>query len=455
MSIRRTGLSALLLATLCATVAPIARGAADHVVKSWDPDAGARAQDPSNGPWRPPPPRTAYEEERATQARSLRHRVQRYFEKATKLEVSQDYKKAQKLLARLSPRRLKPYERAVLFRMQAYIAYGLGDRDSIVPLLRKAIDQDVLSRSDTADVLFQIAQVQTVMKQWPQVVDTMKYWFQTETEPGSSGYYQLALAYYEEKNLDDAVAPAQKAVDLAKVPQQSWLQLLLAIQLARKDYAAATPVLVALLTHYPNAGTSYWTQLSSLYGIQHDIPRALAVLELGRRMGAVTEDQDLRRIAELSQSQDMPIRAVNVLQDGLSKKQIQPDVAAFELLANSWILARESKKGEEALARAAALAPKGDLYLRLAEVMMQNEQWEQAAAALKSATEKGGLDDPRRADLLLGIAYFKANHLVDARRYFARAREGAKTRASADAWIEQVDHQLQTPTEQSHPTSLG
>jgi tetratricopeptide (TPR) repeat protein len=242
-------------------------------------------------------------------------------------------------------------------------------------------------------------------------------------------------------------------VEGADTPQQPWLQLLLAIYLTRQDYAAATPVLVDLITHHPKIGASYWLQLSALYGIQEDIPRALAVLELAYRQGLVTQDRDLRRLAQLSQSGDMPLRAVRVLEDRIASKQIKSDVAAYELLGNSWILAREPQKGAEALARAAELSPKGNLYVRLAQVLLQNEQWLQAVEALQSAVAKGGLDDPPKADLLLGIAYYNADRIAEARSSFIRARQAEKMRASADAWLEHIDRELES--ERSRAVSLG
>jgi tetratricopeptide (TPR) repeat protein len=445
--------SACLLAaalTIAPGLASIAR--ADPTPSPTGPDRGsettAATQATTSKPFR-----TEYQEELAAQHRTLRRRIARYLQRASQLMLAEKYDEAGKLLARLGPRRLSAYERALVYRTQAYVAYGQGNQAGAVALLRKSLDEDILSRQDTADVLFRIAQLQSIQREWPQVVETMQEWFQTTANPGPQGYYQLGLAYFELKNFDTALEPARKAVEIAEIPQQSWLQLLLAVHLNRREYAAATPVLMNLLTQYPDMGASYWLQLSALYGIQQDIPRALAVLEVAHRKGVVTEDRDLRRLAQLSQAQDMPIRAVAVLEEGLANRQIEPDVGAYELLANSWVLARESEKGEDALEHAAQLAPKGDLYLRLAQVMLQNEQWKQAAVALQSAVAKGGLEDPSNADLLLGIAYYKEDRLADARRSFDRARQGDKTRASANAWIEQVDHQLRTG--RGRATSIG
>ena len=353
------------------------------------------------------------------------------------------YDDAKRELGRLYPQHMDPYERALLYRMEGYVAYGQKDFAAAVSYLEMALDEHSLSNGDASQVLFQIAQLHASQQEWPQVVASLQRWLAINEDPGSVGYFLLARAYFEMKDLDSALAAAQKAVDLADKPQQSLLQLLLAIRLTKQDYAAATPVAVELLTRYPQCGKSYWLQLSSLYGVQNDLARALAVLELADRQGYLTDDAELLRLARLSQAQDLPMRAVRVLDAGLNEKRLDADVGAYQLLGNSWILAREPEKGEPALERAAELSPGGDLYVRLAQVELQNEQWAPAADALKDALSKGGLEHPGVTELLLGIAYYNTDRIQDARGAFLRARETEKERASAQAWIDHIDHELQ------------
>ena len=77
-------------------------------------------------------------------------------------------------------------------------------------------------------------------------------------------YYMLALAYWQQKDLEGALAPAKAAVDLTTEPQESWLQLLLAVYLTAKDYDSAIPIYDVLVRRYPKK--SYWIQLSTLHG---------------------------------------------------------------------------------------------------------------------------------------------------------------------------------------------
>lgn len=373
--------------------------------------------------------------------RVVARRTARILAKAQQELAARNYDEAERIIDKIYPARSNPYELALAARVRAYIAYGRGDSEAAVRDLRETLGGNALPRSDRADVLFQMAQIQASQDRWQDVVDTMKAWFGTADQPGSHAYFLLGLAYYELKDLDSALGPARKAVELADSPQQSWLQLVLTIHLAKQDYAAATPVLLDLLSRYPDAGKNYWLQLSTLYGIQKDVPRALAVVELAYRQGLLNDDHDLRRLAELSLSQGLPLRAATLVEAAIDQHEIQPDAKAYELVANSWILARESARARPSLERAAELSPTGDLYVRLGQVSMLGEDWDAALQALQKAKAKGGLQDPSHVELLLGIAEFSAHHVAEARTHFARAKESEKSRAAATSWLQYIEGQ--------------
>ncbi len=395
----------------------------------------------------------AEQEAAAARARTMKPRIARYLVKARELLLAGEYEEAEKILLRLNPRRLSAYERALTSSTLAYAAFGQGKLDVAVSKLQEALDEKVLSATVSADLLFQIAQIHAAEENWAAVVETLTTWFEVAPNPGADAYFFLGNAYFRLDDFESAVVPARKAIEIAEYPKQPHHQLRLAVELSRKDYPAATTALVDLLSNFPELGVQYWLQLSSLYGIQGEIPRALAVLEIAHRKGLIVEDRPLRRLAQLAQSEGLPLRSAYLLESGLESDQIKRDVTAYEMLGNSWILARSPDRALPALKIAADESPDGDLYVRLAQVMISNEQWLDATGALKSALAKGGLDDPSSADLLLGIAYYNADRLSEARDWFNRARRAEKTRASADAWLEHLDNEANS--EPGGETTVG
>jgi tetratricopeptide (TPR) repeat protein len=359
------------------------------------------------------------------------------------------FAKAEAALKKLRRGKLSPYEEAQAYRLGGYVAYGKQDNAAAIEQLNKALAVNGLPPSDQADVLFQIAQIQGVEKRWKDVIATLEAWFKTVEKPNSVGYYLMALSHFQLQDFDAALVPAQQAIEIAQTPQQAWLQLLLAIHLSRKDYSAATPVLAKLISNYPNLGKGYWLQLSALYDASEDNPRALAVMEIAYRKGLLTDDRDLIRLVQLNLLQGIPHRAAQILEKEIAAKRIKENAESFELLSGSWILAREIAKAEAPLARAAELAPKGDLYIRLAQIHMMQEEWSEAAASLRSALGKGGLADAANAELLLGISYYNEKQLPEARSWFARAQKSNAIRQQAQTWLQHVDRELETKRSQT------
>ena len=393
----------------------------------------------------------AQEEQEAEERRkySLQPRTAETFAEVREHLGAERYAKAEAALKKLRRAKLSPYETAQMHRLFGYVYYGKQDNKAAIEHLNQAIAANGLPPADQADVLFQVAQIQGVEKRWKDVITSLDAWFKTVATPNSVGYYLMALAYFQLQDLDGALVPAQQAVAISQTPQQTWLQLLLAIHLGKKDYAGATPVLAQLISLYPNSGKGYWLQLSALYGAREDNARALAVMELAYRKGLLTEDRDLIRLVQLNLLEGIPRRAAAILERELAAKRIHENAESFELLSGSWILAREVGKAEQPLARAAELAPKGDLYVRLAQVHMMQEEWTEATMALRSAIAKGGLGDPASAELLLGISFYNEQKLQDARTWFARAQRSGATREQAQTWIEHIDRETETKRPQA------
>ena len=87
---------------------------------------------------------------------------------------------------------------------------------------------------------------------------------------------------------------------------------------------------------------------------------------------------------------------------------------------------------------AAGLSEDGDLWMRLGQVHMENENWKEAERALREAVNKGDLKNPGDALLLLGIARFNDGKPKGAERAFEQASKHRKVRGQARQWLRHV-----------------
>ncbi|HEY3518429.1 MAG TPA: tetratricopeptide repeat protein [Gammaproteobacteria bacterium] len=353
--------------------------------------------------------------------------------------MENDYAAAEQKIGTLRLDRLSPYERGRVEQILFNIAFQQEKYEEARGHLRQAIDSGGLNAQEIDSARYQSAQLYLQEEKWREAAAALEEWFKTALNPNSAAYYYLAVAHFQQEDFERALAPAKKAVELmdpAK-PNESWLSMLSALYLNREEYREAIPVLQRLIEAAPDK-KNYWIQLSSVYVQTEDYANGLAVMQLAYNAGLLTEDSDLRRLADLLVFNDVPYRGGQILEAAIENKTVTLDEKLYEKLANCWIAAAELDRSVAPLERAAELSATGDLFVRLGEVHVQREDWAAAIAAAQRGLDKGQLKDAGSAQLMLGIAHYRQNELDDAVPFLQRARQTEKHRQMAESYLQVI-----------------
>jgi tetratricopeptide (TPR) repeat protein len=356
---------------------------------------------------------------------------------------AEEYEQAREILDALEARakRLNPYERALTFQMLGFLESSQDQYEAALGFFEKSLVEDALPEGAQVSMRFNVAQLYLATEQYASALKTLERWFEEAEKPTSVAYYLMALAHYQLGEIRQAIQPALRAIKMADEPKEPWYQLLAGLYFENKQYSKAVAPLKALVALNPKK--SYLTQLSALYANVGKEEKALAVLQLAYQEGYLDRDNELRQLAQLYLYHGLPYRAGTVLEKGLEEERIEADAKAWEMLANSWLMARELDRALDPLAKAAALAEDGNVYARLGQVLLEQESWSDAAAALAKALEKGALDDEGTANLLLGISLYHQDRRQQARRYFGAAQASESARESAVKWLRLLDRESQ------------
>ena len=385
----------------------------------------------------------AQDEKERTEAPRIDPSTGKRLNEAIEALRAEKYDLARLALGKINVSRLSPYERGRYEQIYAETDRAQARYDSARTHLQAAIESGGLNELELDQVRFQIAQLHMAEEHWKEGITALNEWFTTTKKPNANAYYMLALAYYQLDDYASALEPAQKAVDLAEKPNENWLQLLLALRIEREEYEEAIPILKRMIAISPRK-REHWTQLSSVQSALGDYGKALVALQVAYHAGLLTTDSDLHRLVDLLLNQDIPHRAALILGKAVDEKKVGEDAVLFEKLGNCWIAARDYDEAITPLGRAAEMSENGDLYVRIAEVQVQREDWRGATDALRRALDKGGLKDPGDAELLMGIAFFHQNQLTEARSWFQRAAGRAESKGQAEGWIRHVDSRLES-----------
>jgi tetratricopeptide (TPR) repeat protein len=350
------------------------------------------------------------------------------------------YTEAQAAISELKMDKLSPYERSKVEQIMFSISYAQDKYGEARGHLQKAIDAGGLNEQEVQGMRYQMAQLFMTEEKWKEGAAALEDWFKTAQNPNSAAYYLLAVAYYQMENYAKALPPAQKAVELMDKPQEGWIGMLLALYLQKDQYKEAIPLLQRLIAIVPEKKT-YWMQLSAVYGQLEDYPNALGIMQLAYGAGLVTDDGEVRRLADLLLFNEVPYRGAQVLEAGIDKKIVKIDDKLYEKLANCWIAAGELDKAVQPLQKGAELAPNGEMYVRLGEVNIQREDWAGAAAALDRGINKGQLKDTANAQMLMGIALYSQKKLAEAKTWFQRSAQSEKHRQMSRGYLQLIESQ--------------
>ena len=352
----------------------------------------------------------------------------------------QAYPQARKKLQKTLPELDKnSYEQAITLRTLASV-YALENQyKKAAKFLEQALATGALTEQQQQEALLNLGQLYMATEQYQQAIDKLAPWLKQNPETKNTQVrVLLANAYAQLKQYRKAIPYIEYAIEHSKRPKESWLQLNLALYYELENYSAAAGVLRRLITQYPDK-TNYWQQLSSIYQQLQQHRNALTIKHLAYKKGFISSESDILQLFNLFLYNNQPYQAALLLSKELDIQNVKQTSANWELLANAWTNAREYKHAINALEKASTLHEKGDLYLQLGRIHVEQELWQAAITAINKALKKGSLKHTGEAYILLGMSYYETGHLKSAQKAFNNAQRHPKTKKSAGQWLNYIE----------------
>lgn len=331
-------------------------------------------------------------------------------------------------------RKLQPPEIAQLHRFRAYIYVNKGQNEKATGEFEKSLALQAMEPEAEQVMMYSLAQIYTELGQYDQALALINRWFASVESPKADAYFLKAMILVQQKNFQDAAEPAAKALALSPKPKESWLTLDGVIQTQLKNYDRVEQTLAQLVELAPSK-LQYWTQLAAVQQHLGHEQKALATMQLAYDAGLLKGDKELRQLASLLFLQQQPFECAKVIQKGIDSGVVAANVDSFRLVANCLIAARESEKALSPLARAAELAPEGDLYLLLGQLHLQRDRFEPAIDAIEKGLKKVKPAQRGSAHLLLGIAQLGDERFAEAEQSFKIAAEDVKVGGAATSYL--------------------
>jgi tetratricopeptide (TPR) repeat protein len=244
----------------------------------------------------------------------------------------------------------------------------------------------------------------------------------------------VANAYYQQKDYKGAIAAADRIMKGGGTPSQDLLQLVLRSNYELQDSAGTSRALEQLLRYYPSTDT--WTRVLDGFFEQtkHD-DELMALYRLAEDVGALKESRQY-----IDMTQALVVGGFGQEAERIMQKGISGGVFSQEELARAKRTQEAAKRrGDQerlALPKAGsqlAAAKTGEQIEKVGELYFSAGDWARAATTLQKAIAKGGVEDPDRAHMLLGVALKRKGDKAGAMKAFDAVKE-PKFAAVAKLW---------------------
>lgn len=391
-------------------------------------------------------PRAGDQETKKVQ--TLSQKVHKVLAKAQETAETGDYAGSLDILDALMLKsakgKMNTYEIATIHNFYAVNYYQMEKYPEAIASYEKVVAQPDIPDGLKQSAMFSIAQLNFVTENFQGAVDILKEWFRIAENPSSQAYVMIAQAYYQLEQYKNVPRPLLIAIKKArkkkKPIKENWLSLLRAAYYEQEDYKSTSKTLELLVKMYPKK--AYWIQLSGVYGLMDRESDQAAAMEAAYQGGFLDKGTEYVMLGQLLLGREVPFKAGAIIQDGMDKGLVEKSRDNWQLLAQAWAMAQELDKQIVALEAASKLeADDGQLDYYLGQALSDKESWGNAIDAFRSALKKG-VERPDRARMSLGMAYFNADRLDEARASFVRAARDQRSAKGANQWIKYLDTEL-------------
>lgn len=383
------------------------------------------------------------QERKSKRVPAMRERVYSQLARAQKVGEEEGTQAGLEVLNAVKERvsQLNSYERAMLWNFYGFMYYGADDIASATENFEKVVAEETIPETLYLSTLFSLAQLKTQLQEFDQALEYLSKWQAANNKPLKAHEHILfAQIYYQNKQFNETLEQVTTAIELTEkegyTPKENWLILQRASYYELKQPENVTKVIEKLVKLYEKP--KYWIQLAGMYGEIGQEKKQIGAMEAAWQAGYITKKNDIITLAQLYLFHGAPYKAAKLLDESIEAGKIAADERHLELLAQSYIGAKEDDKAVPVLVKASEIADTGKFDAQLAQTYLNTEKWQLAIDSAEKALERGGVDNLGNMHLVVGMASFNLKAFEKSLLAFNNAIEIKSSAKLAKQWIKYV-----------------
>ncbi|NDW20745.1 tetratricopeptide repeat protein [Alteromonas hispanica] len=298
--------------------------------------------------------------------------------------------------------------------------------------LADSVQPKVLNDLEHSQTLKLLGDLSMQEEKFTDAVKWYNAWMDFTCKEDADVYTRLTQAYYESKQLDKMIEPADKAIALYEEPNKNPYVLKLTSFYERKMYPETVAVAEELVRKFPEE-PRWWSQLGFFYLSVEDYKKALSTFELAYIQGYLEKESEIKALSQLYQTNGMPYRGAKVMEKYMKSGLLEEDEKMLASLANAYHSAKEFKTAASLYGKAAEMSSDPELYKKQGTLLLVAEDYKGAIKALENALDRG-VEKPAKVHFTLMEANFYAGNFKEAFRHIQEAKKDRSLRRNASAW---------------------
>jgi len=328
----------------------------------------------------------------------------------------------------------KAYDKAYVAYFVAQMYAMKGDEvPNAIKYLKIAIAPDILNAPDHGGGLKLLADLQMQTKDYKGALPNYHAWMEFTGKSDGNTWVKIAQAYYELKQLDKMIVPADKAIAaFGDKPNQNPYAQKLTSFYERKMYKEAVKVLETVILIFPENKT-WWNQLGMFYLLVENYPKAVQTLDLAYKQGFLDKEGQIKTLANLYSSSEAPYKAAKLLEKHIASGLVKRDDKNISTLANAYHAAQHIATAAKYYGELAKMTNEARHYRKQGMLLKQDEQFAKAIPALNKALTLG-VKNKGRIHMSIAESYFYLEKYKKAYAAINKAMEDPKSRKAAKGW---------------------
>lgn len=317
-----------------------------------------------------------------SQAQTVEPAVLQALQQAQAAQAKGDAARGLQILEGLKPEK-DSFAEALVLRNRAYLAWQAGQPQKAATLLQQALRSNQLSKEERLEDGLNLGKLHMQLKQPQAALTALK------GQPQTSEVLQLSIqAWQMLGRYDQALPLAERYLAGQSQIEPQWLQFMVAAHANLKQYGKAAHWQQRILRTNPD-NFAHWKQLAGLQHAAGQAAQAFATLRTAYRKGLAMNAQELEQMLSLAVAADQPWQAARLMTQLIEQGRLNNDVRRQETLASLHWQARDRKTAIRMYSKLAGQGNKAEHWLVLAQLAMQERDWELGSRALDSAATAG------------------------------------------------------------------